>query len=52
MAEDYANKADELAKKAVDQSFEDNEAGDILEPSPEVQNHMANADSDGDTDGD
>ena len=40
MAEDYANKADELAKKAVEQSFEDNEAGDILECSPEVQNHM------------
>lgn len=52
MAEDYAEKADELSKKAVEQSFGDNDAGDILEPSPRVMQTEDCPESASDNDGD
>lgn len=36
MAENYAEEADTLAKKAYDQSTSINDAGETLEPSPRV----------------
>jgi hypothetical protein len=36
----HAEKAEELAKKAIKQSYSPNEAGDILEESPRVDHSL------------